>query len=29
VQNAKHARGEVPRELTEAEEAEIKSFGAE
>jgi acetyl-CoA synthetase len=29
VQNAKHARGEAPRELTEAEEAEIKSFGAE
>jgi len=29
VQSAKHARGEVPRELTEAEEAEIKSFGAE
>jgi acetyl-CoA synthetase len=29
VQNAKHAKGEVPRELTEAEEAEIKSFGAE
>jgi acetyl-CoA synthetase len=29
VQNAKHARGEVPRELTEAEEAEIKAFGAE
>jgi acetyl-CoA synthetase len=29
VQNAKHARGEVPRELTEAEEAEINSFGAE
>ena len=29
VQNAKHARGEVPRELTAAEEAEIKSFGAE
>jgi acetyl-CoA synthetase len=29
VQNAKHARGEVPRELTEAEEAEIKSFGSE
>ncbi|HEY1625781.1 MAG TPA: acetate--CoA ligase [Streptosporangiaceae bacterium] len=29
VQNAKHARGEVPRELTEAEEAEIKSFGTE
>jgi acetyl-CoA synthetase len=29
VQSAKHSRGEVPRELTEAEEAEIKSFGAE
>jgi len=29
VQNAKHARGEVPRELTEAEEAEIKAFGSE
>src|ERR1700733_9541564 len=29
VQNAKHAKGEVPRELTEAEEAEITSFGAE
>jgi acetyl-CoA synthetase len=29
VQGAKHARGEVPRELTEAEEAEITSFGAE
>jgi acetyl-CoA synthetase len=29
VQNAKHAKGEVPRELSEAEEAEIKSFGAE
>ena len=29
VQNAKHAKGEVPRELTEAEEAEIASFGAE
>jgi acetyl-CoA synthetase len=29
VQNAKHARGEVPRQLTEAEEAEIKSFGTE
>ncbi len=29
VQSAKHARGEVPRELTEAEEAEIKAFGAE
>src|SRR5580698_4477335 len=29
VQNAKHAKGEVPRELTEAEEAEIKSFGTE
>jgi len=29
VQNTKHAKGEVPRELTEAEEAEIKSFGSE
>src|ERR1700730_7991743 len=29
VQNAKHAKGEVPRELSEAEEAEITSFGAE
>ena len=29
VQNAKHAKGEVPRELTEAEEAEIASYGAE
>jgi acetyl-CoA synthetase len=29
VQNAKHAKGEVPRELTEAEEAEITSFGSE
>jgi acetyl-CoA synthetase len=29
VQSAKHARGEVPRELTEAEEAEIASYGAE
>ena len=29
VQNAKHAKGEVPRELTETEEAEIKSFGTE
>ena len=29
VQNAKHAKGEVPRELTEAEEAEIKTFGSE
>jgi len=28
VQSAKHSRGEVPRELTEAEEAELKSFGA-
>ncbi|HZR51012.1 MAG TPA: acetate--CoA ligase [Streptosporangiaceae bacterium] len=28
VQAAKHARGEVPRELTEAEVAEIKAFGA-
>src|SRR5712671_2688739 len=29
VQAAKVAHGEVPRELTEAEEAEIKAFGAE
>ncbi len=29
VQSAKHAKGEVPRELSEAEEAEIKSFGSE
>jgi acetyl-CoA synthetase len=29
VQAAKLAHGEVPRELTEAEEAEIKAFGAE
>jgi acetyl-CoA synthetase len=29
VQSAKVAHGEVPRELTEAEQAEIKSFGAE
>ena len=29
VQAAKHARGEVPRELTETEVAEIKAFGAE
>jgi len=29
VQSAKVAHGEVPRELTEAEEAEIKAFGAE
>jgi acetyl-CoA synthetase len=29
VQSAKLARGEVPRELTEAEEAELKSFGNE
>jgi acetyl-CoA synthetase len=29
VQATKLAHGEVPRELTEAEEAEIKSFGAE
>jgi acetyl-CoA synthetase len=29
VQSAKHAKGEVPRELTETEEAEIKAFGAE
>ena len=29
VQAAKVAHGEVPRELTEAEAAEIKAFGAE
>jgi acetyl-CoA synthetase len=29
VQSAKHAKGEVPRELTETEIAEIKAFGAE
>jgi len=29
VQSAKHARGEVPRELTETEIAEIKAFGSE
>jgi hypothetical protein len=29
VQSAKHAKGEVPRELTEAELIEIKSFGSE
>jgi acetyl-CoA synthetase len=29
VQNAKHAKGEVPRELSEAELNEIKSFGSE
>jgi acetyl-CoA synthetase len=29
VQAAKVARGEAPRELTEAEAAEIRSFGAE
>ena len=27
VQSAKRASGEVPRELSEQEEAEIKSFG--
>jgi acetyl-CoA synthetase len=27
VQSAKHARGEVPRQLSEAEEAELKAFG--
>jgi acetyl-CoA synthetase len=27
VQSAKHARGEVPRELSETEEAELKAFG--
>jgi acetyl-CoA synthetase len=29
VQSSKHAKGEVPRELTETEIAEIKAFGAE
>jgi len=29
VQSAKVAKGEVPRELSEAEQAEIKSFGTE
>jgi acetyl-CoA synthetase len=29
VQSAKHARGEVPRELSQAEEEEIKRFGSE
>jgi acetyl-CoA synthetase len=29
VQSAKHAKGEVPRELSEAELTEIKSFGRE
>ena len=29
VQSEKLAHGEVPRELTETEEAEIKAFGAE
>jgi acetyl-CoA synthetase len=29
VQAAKVARGDVPRQLTEAEEAEIKAFGSE
>jgi len=29
VQAAKVAKGDVPRELTETEEAEIKAFGAE
>jgi hypothetical protein len=29
VQSAKVARGDVPRELTEAEFEEIKKFGAE
>ena len=29
VQEAKRAQGDVPRELTETEEAEIKSFGNE
>jgi acetyl-CoA synthetase len=29
VQSAKLAKGEVPRELTESEQEEIRSFGAE
>jgi len=29
VQSAKHSRGEVPRELSETEEAEIMAFGSE
>jgi acetyl-CoA synthetase len=29
VQSAKHAKGEVPRELSQAEEEEIKRFGSE
>jgi acetyl-CoA synthetase len=29
VQEAKRAQGDAPRELTETEEAEIKSFGNE
>ena len=29
VQSAKVARGDVPRELTETERAEIQSFGSE
>jgi hypothetical protein len=29
VQSAKSARGEVPRELTETEQAEIAAFGSE
>jgi hypothetical protein len=29
VQSAKIAKGEVPRELSETEEHEIKSFGQE
>jgi hypothetical protein len=29
VQAAKAAKGDVPRELTETEKAEIKAFGAE
>jgi hypothetical protein len=28
VQAAKIARGDAPRELTEAEQSELKSFGA-
>jgi acetyl-CoA synthetase len=29
VQSAKHAKGEVPRELSETELAEIRNFGSE
>jgi acetyl-CoA synthetase len=29
VQSAKHAKGEVPRELTQSEREELERFGAE